>query len=211
MCMDRNRITQALITSADPDTEMLDDLIESKITEAVERVHMQAPYHLLENGHNLDADTADDEDDSNDTTLIWGDQCSGRLLLPDNFMRLVVFEMSDWERPVYTPITESNPQYKLQRSRVKAMRGNPQRPVCAIVQRPEGKTLEFYSCKSESATITQGVYLPYPEVDALGGIDISQRCYTAVLYTTAALAALAMGDADASAAMLEESNTYLTK
>lgn len=190
--LDLNRSDEALSMEEDQETLTLDELIRSKILEAVERVHLAAPYHLLEQGHNLwDDQNGNDEDDAG-AAVYWGDMESGWVLLPDDFMRLVVFEMSDWERPVYTAITTDDPLYKKQKSRVKALRGTAQRPVVAIGVRPEGKVLEFYSCKSEEAYVTRGVYIPYPSIDEYGGVDISERCYNDVVAMVAELTMAAM-------------------
>lgn len=221
VCMDENRTDDALITSADIDTLKLDEIIQSKIVEGVERVHMSAPYYLLEQGHNFNQDIEDEEDsDHDDDTdevveyangIHWAPLESGWVLLPEDFLRLVVFQMSDWERPVYSVITPDTPEYKKQRSRVKALRGTSQRPVCALVVRPEGRALEFYSCKTTDATVTKAVYIPHTTIDEYGGVDISEKCYTAVVYTIAALALNSMGEPERGNLMLEKANTFLTK
>lgn len=200
--LDENRVTESLLSSDDMDTLMLDELIESKILEAVERIHLAAPYSMLEQGHNFDGDA---------DAIYWGDQESGWVLLPRNYMRLVVFEMSDWERPVYTPISTADPQYRLQRSRIKALRGTAQKPVCAVVVRPEGKALEFYSCVTTNATITKAVYIPYPEIDTNGGVDISEHCYPAVEQTIAGLVLTSCGEGDKATAFFDMANTFLEK
>ena len=65
----------------------------------------------------------------------------------------------------------------------------------------EGKVLEFYSCNSEEAYVKRASYIPYPSIDEEDGIDISERCYTAVVYTTAALVLTAYGASEQAAAM----------
>lgn len=209
IAMDQNMVTDELFESGDIDSLMLDEIIQSKLVEAVERVHMMAPYHLLELGHNFC--DVDPDDPSDDDVLYWADKESGWVILPEDFMRLVVFEMSDWERPVYSPITQDDPEYAKQRSRIKALRGTAQRPVCALVVRPSGKVLEFYSCKSEEATVTRAVYVPYPKVDKYGGVDISERCYTAVVYMAAGLTLTSCGEADKAGLFFDMAKTYLEK
>lgn len=200
VCMDQNRTSEALFADEDIDTLKLDEVIKSKILEGVERVHSEAPYDKLEQGHNLVEDH---------TTFYWGEQGSGWVLLPDDFMRLVVFQMSDWERAVYKAITPEDPSYATQRSRVKGLRGTSQRPVCALCVRPEGKVLEFYSCKSENATVDRGVYIPYPEIfldeQEEEGVDISERCYTAVMYEIAALVSVTLGETERAKSFFEMS------
>ena len=48
VCLDQNMDSGALIESGDIDTLSLDEIIRSKIVEAVQRVHTAAPYYLLE-------------------------------------------------------------------------------------------------------------------------------------------------------------------
>ena len=197
VCLDQNMTSEQLLATDDIDTLSLDEIVRSKILEAVRRVHIQAPVYLLEQGHNFG------------DAVYWGDQESGWTILPDDFMRLIVFEMSDWERPVYAAISPTDSEYDLQRQRVKALRGTAQRPVCAITVRPEGKVLEFYSCKSEDAYVRRAQYLPYPSIDESEGIDICERCYTAVVYTAASLVFLTLGEAEKSSALSEISKTIL--
>lgn len=113
-------------------------------------------------------------------------------------MRFVVFQMDDWVRAVFNPISTDDAEYELQSSRFKGIRGNPQRPVCAIAIRPEGRVLEFYSCKGNDAKVSRAVYLPYPRVDRHGGVEICSRCYDAVVYTVAALVLATFGDTKSS-------------
>lgn len=208
ICLDENRIDTALFADGDEDTLQLDEVIRSKVVEAVDRVHMSAPYHLLEQGHNFNEDT-NESDTVYPYGIHWADQESGWVLLPDDFLRMVVFEMSDWERPVYTAITPADPLYAKQRSRVKAIRGTSQRPVCAVVVRPEGKALEFYSCKSEEAIVSKAVYIPQATIES-DTVDISERCYRAVVYTIAALVLEAYGETERAATFFETANNSLT-
>ncbi len=184
VAMDQNAGDVQLIAGEDEDTLSLDEIIRSKAVEAVRRVESSAPMQYLEEGHQFGDSVSIDADGS------------GRVLLPDDFMRLVAFRMSDWERTVYGAIAPAHPQYAQQSSRFKGLRGTPQKPVCAIVNRPEGKTLEFYSCDSDEAYVEYATYIPYPAIDDSDGIDISERCYEAVIYTAASLVLTAYGEAD---------------
>ena len=197
VCLDQNMTSEQLLQTDDVDTLALDDIVRSKILEAVVRVHTDAPIHLLEEGHTFG------------DAVYWGDLESGWVLLPHDFMRLIVFEMSDWEKAVFTAISASSPEYPLQRQRVKALRGTAQRPVCVLTSRPEGKALEFYSCKSEEAYVRRAQYMPYPYIDCDGGIDISEHCYTSVIYTTASLVLLTLGENEKATLLSEISNTAL--
>lgn len=198
IALDQNMRSGQLEGLEDVETLSLDALIDSKIEEAAQRVELEAPAHLLEEGHTFGGDAP-----------YWGDRGSGWVMLPRDFMRLIAFRMSDWERSAYRAITPGDPMYEKQSSRYKGIRGNPQRPVVAIVNRAVGKALEFYSCKSEEAYIARASYVPYPEIDGDGGIDICERCYRAVVYMTASLVLSAYGDREQGAAMAELANTIM--
>jgi hypothetical protein len=197
ICLDQNMESDALIESGDIDTLALDEIIKSKILEAIQRVHMDAPNYLLEGGHNFG------------DAVYWRELESGWVLLPPDFMRLVVFEMDDWEQAVYQAISTDDPEYEKQRSRFKGIRGTAQRPVCAIAIRPEGRVLEFYSCKSKNAQVSRAMYIPYPKIDEDNGVDICERCYNAVVYTAAGLTLLTCGETEKGNSVSELAQTFL--
>lgn len=200
IALDQNMTSDALTEIGDVDTLALNDIIRSKIVEAVKRIHSEAPPHLLDGGYNFG------------DAVYWnrdGRDFSGWVLLPEDFMRFVVFQMDDWERAMYSVISSDDPEYLHQSSRFPGIRGTAQKPVCAISIRPEGRVLEFFSCKSEDAMVSRAVYLPYPKVDKYGAVEICQRCYDAVVYTTAALVLSTFGDTDKSNIMNELAKSSL--
>ena len=139
VALDLNDVPTQLVLDADIETLTTEEVIRSKIGDAAVRVLSEAPPTLLDGGHGF-ADS-----------VFWGADGCGWTLLPSDFLRLIVFEMSDWEKPVTSPISEFDAAYTLQRSRHKGLRGTPQLPVCAVVMRPEGKALEFYACADNTA------------------------------------------------------------
>lgn len=195
--IDNNKTSEQLIGDEDIDTLSLNEIIRSKIVEAVRRVITVAPVYLLDGGVPFG------------DSVFWRSKGSGWTLLPDDFLRLIIFKMSDWERPVYQPITAADPEYQLQHSRYKGLRGNPQKPVVAIVSRAEGRVLELYSCKDRNATVEQAIYMPLPKIDCDGGIEIPARCYTSAVYEAAALVLATMGQTDLSSVMTELSKQLL--
>lgn len=197
IAIDQNMQSETLVDFGDVDTLSLNDIIKSKIVDAVKRIHSTAPSYLLDGGHNFG------------DAIYWKELESGWCLLPEDFMRLVVFQMDDWERAVYHAISEDDEEYQKQSSRFKGIRGTPQKPVCAIAIRPEGRVLEFYSCKNTDAMVSKAVYLPYPKVDKDNGIQICERCYQAVIYTIASLVLITYGSADQSKALLELAKSTL--
>lgn len=197
IALDQNMTSDALADIGDVDTLALNDIIKSKIVEAVTRIHSAAPSYLLDGGYNFG------------DAVYWKEHECGWVLLPDDFMRFVVFEMDDWERAVFHAINTDDTEYDKQSSRFKGIRGTAQRPVCAISIRPEGRVLEFYSCKSTDAMVSRAVYLPYPQVDKDGAIEICQRCYHAVVYTTASLVLTTFGNAEKSSVLSELAKSVL--
>lgn len=191
IAIDENSNSDILSGFGDTDTLSLNEIIRSKIEEGVKITHCSAPAYLLDGGNNFASG------------IHWNNDFSGWALLPEDFMRLVVFQMSDWSYPVYSAILSNTPEYRKQFSRFKGIKGNCQRPICAISIRPEGRVLEFFSCNSKNATVTDAVYIPYPKIDEHNGIDICERCYSSAIYIIASLALLAIGE-DAKSKTLSE-------
>lgn len=197
IALDENKTSEQLIADEDIDTLSLEEIVHSKIAEAVRRVITEAPTYLLDGGIPFG------------DSVYWRDKGSGWILLPDDFLRLIRFKMSDWERAVYEPITAADPEYQLQFSRYKGIRGNPQKPVVAIVSRAEGRALELFSCKDTAATVEQALYYPLPMVDRSGGIDIPRRCYVSVVYEAASLVAHTIGQREQGSLLSELSKQLL--
>lgn len=196
IAVDMNHGSTPLLVERDIDTVSFDDIIYAKLTDAVRMVEMEAPLNLLEQGHQFG------------DNVVWGEDGKGWILLPDDFMRLVVFKMSDWRRSVSESITQDDPKYSRQWSKWKGVCGNPEKPVVAFVNRAEGNVLEFFSCHDDTATVEQAVYIPLPKIDLDGGIDVSEKCYKASVYRAAALALASIGD-QLSTTMVELSKSLL--
>ena len=197
VAIDMNKGDEPLIMEGDTDTLTFDEIIYAKLADAVRLVETEAPLFMLESGH-----------DFGECDTYIGEDGKGFIILPNDFMRLISFRMSDWRRTVHEAISESDPQYALQSSRFKGICGNPEKPVVAIVRRSEGKVLEFYSCNSNNATVAQATYLPIPRIDRDGGIDVAEDCYRAAVYRAASLALASVGD-QLSTTMLEISKSFL--
>lgn len=197
VAIDTNMNDAALLNEEDNDTLTLNEVILAKLVDAVRLVEMEAPTTLLlESGHDFGEN------------LFIGDDGKGFVVLPNDFMRFVAFRMSDWKRTVYDAISSDSPQYALQSSKWKGVCGNTEKPVVAIVRRSEGKVLEFYSCASKDATITQATYIPLPKIDLEGCIDVAEDLYRAAIYRAAALTLASVGD-ELSATLLEISKSLI--
>lgn len=186
IALDRNGSSEALSEIGDVDTLTIDEIVMSKIIEGVKHVHSTAPAYLLDGGHSF-ADS-----------IYWKENECGWILLPEDFMRFVSFKMNDWSRTVFNCLSTDDIEYEKQSSRFKGLRGTAQNPKCFISVRPEGRILEFYSCKSNDAKISIANYLPYPKIDSSKSVEICKRCYDAVIYTIAALVLMTFGDAEKS-------------
>lgn len=193
VALDENVDSSALSGLGDVDTLKLDEIIESKVVDAAMVIEQNAPAYMLDSGKAFGE------------SIGWDGQPgygAGYIHLPDDFMRLVCFQMSDWDYALTMAITEDSPQYQMQRSRFAGVRGNPQKPVVAITSQPIGLVLEFFSCYSgENAFIKKARYIPIPRIKN-GKIDLCEKLRRAVVYYTAYLAALSLGNGDAAAAML---------
>lgn len=200
VAMDMNERQEALIKQGDTDTLTLEEIIVSKIAQAARVVESNAPVWLLDSGRALSG------------SITFAKEIGkgrGRMKLPDDFMRLITFKMSDWERAVTQPILETDPQYLLQSSRFAGLRGNPQRPVVAIVSEPTGLVLEFWSCVGgEAVSLQRGRYLPIPKIKE-GGIDICEKLKDAVVLYAAYLTCLSTGHTEQAEGLLEQSKQLI--
>jgi hypothetical protein len=200
IAMELNPKTTPLTDVGDVGTLALNDIITSKILDGIIAVESVAPIRLLDSSESLTG-----------YTINWASdlEYSGYVILPENFMRLISFKMSDWLRPVTQAINETDDLYLAQRADVKGVRGNYQKPVCAIVQSNYGPILEFYSCKSQTASIQSAVVRNYPTIDSEGGVDISAKCYQAVIYYIAGLVFSTYNDTERANTMYQLSKAEL--
>lgn len=196
IAIDQNTSSQQLVQTGDIDTLSLDEIIESKIADAARIVESSAPLHLLDSGKDFG------------NAVIWHNRVGnggGYVILPEDFMRLITFQMSDWERAVSTPIYESDPLYIQQQSRYPGIRGCPQNPIAAIVQHPNGLALEFYSCtEGNDVRVKHARYLPIPKIKE-GKIAISENLRSSVIYYAAYLVSISIGQTETAALLLNTS------
>ncbi len=209
VAIDMNRTDNALIKDADTETARLNELIRSKLCDAVRLTETECPVSLLEGGISF-IDRTCDVDDSGRVTIS----------LPADFMRLVAFEMSDWDHPVYEAIDETDAAYLMLRSPYRGISGSPERPAVAIATKATGRVLEGYSSASTAGPtvalyralpVIDEIYIkPTNEVDVeadssidLEGeevrtqkeyIEVAPKCYQSAVYRAAYLTLLTVGD-----------------
>lgn len=198
--LDENKVNTALIES-DNDTLDLNAIISQKIAHGIRSVEENAPSHLIDNGVSFIS------------SITWDSGTVGKgmgyMTLPDDFLRLVIFKMSDWRRPVLVPIGDTDPLYFLQKSKFNGIKGGIDKPVVALTTNSTGKILEFYSCNGGSTvTIDVAKYLPIPKIED-GSIDVSTLLYTPCLYYIAGLVSTTLGETDRAKNLFDISNSYL--
>lgn len=224
VALDNNQnVNESLLN--DIDTLSLNEIIESKIVEGVKQVHSIAPLHLLDYGYNVNGEFKENNiansihfQTKNNGSYTWQ---LGWVELPEDFMRLVVFEMSDWEKAVFELKSTDDAEYKKQQSQFKGIRATKRNPLCFLSIRPYGRILEFYPFNytndENCPTITRGVYIPYPEIieekieDKIVNryVYICSRCYNAIVYTIASLVLSAIGEVDKSSVFVELAKSTL--
>lgn len=167
----------------DTDTLEMEDIIKSKIVDAVNSVRNIAPLSMLDLTRKVSG---------TDWNISWidEDKCIGEIPLPDDYLKLVMFKMSDWQHAVTTPIPPNNPLYHQQFSEWKGVRGNPSRPNISIASdMTTGKAvIQFFSCDDTSAT-AELTYIKRFEAPAGTSYDIDNPIYRAVVLKIAALVA----------------------
>ena len=190
--LDQNMTSEQLFESGDIDTLTLDEIIESKLADATRIVIINAPNYLLDGG--VDGGKLFGE------SIFWDSGATGHgkgsINLPSDFLRLICFQMSDWSRSVTEAINESHPIYAMQASRYSGIRGNPEKPVVAIIHTSVGLTLEFFSCMGgENVKIKKARYLANPKI-VDGQIDICEKLKSATIYYAASLVSTTLKDVE---------------
>jgi len=111
---------------------------------------------------------------------------TGYVVLPDDFVKLISFRMSDWKRSVSEAFPLDSEKAKEQANVYS--RGTKNKPVCVLSYSPDGKKIiEYYSTSATSPSVSVFVY----EASYDGSSDInlgsSEPTYYALCYMTASL------------------------
>ena len=195
LALDQNSTGGQLVELRDIDALMMESIIESKLLDAARIVESSAPTHLLGSGvkmENVDVD--------------WNEYIvgAGSIKMPDDYMRLVIFKMGSWMRPVTSIISVADPLYALQKSRFAGVRGCPERPIVAMVPTEDDRTLEFYTSTSDEDSIELCQYLPMPKIVNEDGEDkilLCEKLRSSIVYYTAYLVAISVGEAELAATL----------
>lgn len=176
----------------DPGTE-IQGLFRQNLPQTLQALLLQAPPKLLDADHSF-----------KHAQIHWDSGQpgfgSGWIELPQDFLRLVLFQMSDWNYPVTEPIHPGQPAYAMQKTHYTGVRGSRQRPVVAVVPKENGKILEFYASATPGAAIAQAAYCPLPKITD-GAYAVPDRLVYPLTIKLAADTAAVIGEADKAAAL----------
>ena len=204
LCMDNEGLNDAEYAN-DSDNQAMQNVIKSKIADAIRFVFMNADMSML----NPEIWSKTDEDKLSGEKTVGGISYYSAKL-PDKFLRLCYASMDDWARSVTEPILYSDKEYATLRNVITT--GYNDNPKVALVIGSDGKYLEMYPSgsnakiaymqepemieKPEDATETEGATkTDYPRY------DIPEKVYRGVVYYTAGLTFLTFKDSHADSLM----------
>lgn len=187
--LDRNQESAGLLTPTDSDTLSQGELIQSKIVDAARIRLKDAPASML-NGKNFDG-----------LNTAWAETNGayvGTVYLPSDMIRLLDVKASDWNRSAEI-ITEEDDAYKIQCSRF-GVRGNPERPIAALIHNSGNRYLELFTSKSNTATVSL-TYVGMPFISE-GNIDLPETLKDSIVYMAGYLTCISLGDTDTASGLL---------
>ena len=187
--LDRNQESAGLLTPTDSDTLSQGELIQSKIVDAARIILKDAPASML------------DGKTFNRLNTAWAETNGayvGTVYLPSDMIRLLNVKASDWNRSAEI-ITEEDDAYKIQCSRF-GVRGNPERPIAALIHNSGNRYLELFTSKSNAATVSL-TYVGMPFISE-GNIDLPETLKDSIVYMAGYLTCISLGDTDTASGLL---------
>ena len=187
--LDRNQESAGLLAPSDSDTLSQAELIESKIVDAARIILSDAPEDMLEGT-------------SSTNNVTWTDSNGyyvGNMVLPTDMLRILSVKAEGWKRPAEI-ISESDDAYKYQNCKY-GVRGNPERPIAAIVHTANGKSIELYTSKKNDATLAF-IYVQVPSITTEQKISLPSVLKDAILYMAGYLTCISLGDNDTASGFL---------
>lgn len=187
--LDRNQESAGLLTPTDSDTLSQGELIQSKIVDAARIILKDAPASMLD-GKTFDG-----------LNTAWAETNGayvGTVYLPSDMIRLLDVKVSDWNRSAEI-ITEEDDAYKIQCSRF-GVRGNPERPIAALIHNSGNRYLELFTSKSNTATVSL-TYVGMPVISE-GNIDLPETLKDSIVYMAGYLTCISLGDTDTASGLL---------
>lgn len=185
--LDRNQESAGLLAPSDSDTLSQAELIESKIVDAARIILSDAP---------------EVEGTSCKNAVTWTDSNGyyvGKMVLPTDMLRILSVKAEGWNRPAEI-ISESDDAYKYQNCKY-GVRGNPERPIAAIVHTANGKSIELYTSTKQDATLAF-IYVQVPSITTEQKISLPSVLKDAILYMAGYLTCISIGDTDTASGFL---------
>lgn len=185
--LDRNQESAGLLAPSDSDTLSQAELIESKIVDAARIILSDAP---------------EVEGTSCKNAVTWTDSNGyyvGKMVLPTDMLRILSVKAEGWNRPAEI-ITDSDDAYKYQNCKY-GVRGNPERPIAAIVHTANGKSIELYTSTKQDATLAF-IYVQVPSITTEQKISLPSVLKDSILYMAGYLTCVSLGDTDTASGFL---------
>lgn len=179
ICIDEIGLNDADFIGSQDNVEM-DTIISSKIMDALRYVQGNADWSLLEPDLFIDRETEG-------VTVYEG---IGKIILPDNFMRLCYARFSSWPLFLSEPIYWNDKEYATLSDPYAT--GTWERPKIAMTMHKK-RTLELYKAKDEKDEIEVGIIIE-PVLTEEGEVNISEKLYIALVYYIAGLTLLTYND-----------------
>ena len=171
------------------DSVGIDHYIKEKIPEAVVKVFAAAPSYLLEQTDMREQLVPKPYQDG-----------SGEVVLPDDMLKMTLFRMHGWKRPVTDFLHDTHPVAELQNNIYS--RGGAAKPVAVITHNGEGnRVLRYYSLPPETRIhkIEEALYVKLPDLSHPG--EINEVLLPSVTYLAAAMVYEITGEAARAAIM----------
>ena len=188
--LDRNQESAGLLAPSDSDTLSQAELIESKIVDAARIILSDAPEDMVEGTLCTNSVTWTD---SNGYYV-------GEMVLPADMLRILSVKADGWNRPAEI-ISDSDDAYKYQNCKY-GVRGNPERPIAAIVHTAKGKSIELYTSKKQDATLAF-IYVKVPSITTEQKISLPSVLKDSILYMAGYLTCVSLGDTDTASKFIE--------
>lgn len=153
----------------------IDHYIKEKIPEAVVKVFMAAPSYLLEQ-----------TDMKKQLVPKQNQDGSGEIVLPADMLKMTLFKMQGWKRPVTRFLNENHPAAELQNN-IYTM-GGVSKPAAVITHNSNGdKVLRYYSLPPEVRVhkIEEALYVKLPDFSV--PVEINEILLPSVTYSAAAM------------------------
>lgn len=139
------------------DNKPYDTIIETLLDESAIEVLLKAPFYRLTI--------------SNSTSLeiVKKDSNTGIIILPTDFLRLLSFRMTEWERSVTQPAIKGDDISNMQSN--KFIRGGQAKPIGVLTRTDKGLALEYYSVKVDH-TLAEFFYVKKQKAEDIEDIQM---------------------------------------